>query len=90
MMASQVTIVEIVPAIVRLLVENIVPISGVSRVVPQVGHPAPSAINPVMIPAFSIFSALFFCFFFQRRTIRPIKVLCKSMMKKIRSQSRKT
>lgn len=82
--------VEIVPAIVKLPVEKIAPISGVSNVVPQVGHPAPNAISPVIIPAFSIFSVLFCCFFFQRRTIRPIRVLCKSVIKKIGSQSRKT
>ena len=45
--------VEIVPAIDKLPVEKITPINGVIRVVPQVGQPAPRAIRPVMIPAFS-------------------------------------
>lgn len=90
MAASQVMTVEIVLAMAKPPAEKIVPISGVSRVVPQVGQPAPSAISPVMIPAFSRFSALSFCFFFQRKTIKPINVLCKSTMKKVGSQSRKT
>ncbi len=80
--------VEIVPAIARLLVEKNVPSSGVSNVVPQVGHPAPSAIRPVMMPAFSIFSELFFRFLFQRIMIRPISVLCSSVIKKIEIQSK--
>ena len=58
MIESQVVIAEIVPAMERLLVEKIAPTSGVIRVVPQVGQPAPRAISPVMIPAFSIFAEL--------------------------------
>ncbi len=53
MMASHVIIVEMVPVIARPPVEKIVPISGVSKVVPQVGQPAPRAMSPVMMPAFS-------------------------------------
>ena len=91
MMASQVTMVETVPAIERLLVEKMAPRSGVMSVVPQVGQPAPRAISPVMIPAFSTLAELaeaavfFFC---QRRTIRPIRIPCKMAMQKIGSQSR--
>ena len=58
MMASQVTIVETVPAIERLPVEKMAPRSGVISVVPQVGHPAPRAMSPVMMPAFSTLAEL--------------------------------
>lgn len=52
MMASQVTIVERTPAMARLPLLKTAPMSGVRSVVPQVGQPAPKAINPVMMPAF--------------------------------------
>ena len=81
--------VEIAPAIDKLPVEKITPINGVIRVVPQVGQPAPSAINPVMMPAFSRLAAFWSFFFFQSKTIRPIRVPCRMAMKKIGSQSRK-
>lgn len=51
MTASQVTIVEMVPAIARLPVLKMAPRSGVRRVTPQVGQPAPRAMRPVMRPA---------------------------------------
>lgn len=89
MIATQVTMIEIVPAIARLPVLKMAPSRGVKRVVPQVGQPAPSAIKPVMRPAFSRFSALFSLFFFQRTTISPIKVPCKRAIKNIGSQSKK-
>ena len=41
------------PAMARLPVEKMAPRSGVRRVTPQVGQPAPIAIRPVMMPAFS-------------------------------------
>ena len=81
--------VEIVPAMDRLPVEKITPIRGVMRVVPQVGQPAPRAMRPVMMPAFSRLAAFWSFFFFQSRTIRPIRVPCKIAMKKMGSQSRK-
>lgn len=59
MIASQVTIVEMLLAIERLPVEKMAPISGAMRVVPHVGQPAPRAIRPVIMPAFSMFVALF-------------------------------
>ena len=106
--AIMVTIVEIVPVIARLPEEKIAPTSGVIKVVPQVGQPAPRAIKPVMMPAFSTLAelevtsvgtaldlagdftgvtpdfvvtadCLFLC---QRKTMRPIKILCKSVMAK--------
>ncbi len=86
-MASQVIIVEIVPVIARPPVENIAPSSGVSRVVPQVGQPAPRAISPVMMPAFSRLAE--FCFFlFHKKTIRPISVPCRIDIAKIGNQSK--
>ena len=72
-------IVEIVPVTARPPVEKIAPRSGVRSVVPQVGQPAPRAISPVIIPAFSRFSEFlvpFFAstrFFLQRKTMRPIR-----------------
>lgn len=80
--------VEIVPAIASPPVEKIAPIRGVSRVVPQVGQPAPRAIRPVMIPAFSRLAAFWAFFFCHRRTIRPIKMPWSRLMAKIGSQSR--
>ena len=53
MTARMVTMMEMVPAMARLPVDTKAPMSGVIRVAPQVGQPAPSAINPVMMPAFS-------------------------------------
>ena len=72
--ASVVAIVERLLAMVRLPVETKVLMRGAIRVVPQVGQPAPRAMRPVMIPAFSRLAA--FCFFFlcQRRTMRPMRV----------------
>jgi len=90
MTARIVTMAEIAPAIARLPVEKIAPISGVKRVVPQVGQPAPSAISPVMIPAFSRLAELFSRFLCQRKTIRPIKTPWRKESAKIGSQSRKT
>ena len=84
--------VEIVPVIARPPVEKIAPRSGVRRVVPQVGQPAPRAISPVMIPAFStlaeFFESLEWCFLFHNNTMRPIKVPCSTDMAKIGSQSK--
>lgn len=87
--ASQVTIVEMVPAIERLPVEKMAPMRGVIKVVPQVGQPAPRAMRPVTIPAFSRLAEFCSFFFFQRRTMRPMRIPCKIAMKKIGSQSRK-
>ena len=91
MTASQVIAVEIVPAKDKPPVEKTAPMSGVISVVPQVGQPAPSAISPVIIPAFSTFAELGefrFFFFCQRKTMRPIKILCSIARQKIGSQSR--
>lgn len=85
-----VTIIEMAPAMAREPVEKIAPSSGVKSVVPQVGQPAPRAINPVMRLAFSTpaelapFSSRFFC---QRNTIRPTKIPCNKLKKKVGSQS---
>lgn len=57
-MARMVTTVLMVPAMARLPVEKMAPIRGVMRVTPQVGQPAPRAMRPVMMPAFSRFSEL--------------------------------
>ena len=92
MMASQVTTVEIVPVTATPPEEKRAPRSGVRRVVPQVGQPAPRAIRPVIMPAFSRFSAFlaeFSRFLFQRRTIRPIRVPWRMEIAKIGSQLRK-
>ena len=93
-MASQVVIVEMAPVMARPPVEKIAPMRGVSKVVPQVGQPAPRAMSPVMIPAFSMFSEflealLLSRFLSQRRTIIPIKIPCKIEIAKMGSQSRK-
>ena len=66
--------VETVPAIERLPVEKMAPISGVIRVVPQVGQPAPRAIRPVIMPAFSRLAEFWVFFFCQRRTMRPMRM----------------
>ena len=89
MIANQVIIVEMVPVIARPPVEKMAPMSGVSKVVPQVGQPAPSAISPVIIPAFSRLAEFCSFFLFQSKTIRPIKIPCKTEMAKIGNQSRK-
>lgn len=73
----------------RLPVLKIAPMSGVRSVVPQVGQPAPSAIRPVIMPAFSRFSAFFSRFFFHKTTMRPINVPCRIAIKNTGSQSRK-
>lgn len=89
MIATQVTMMDTVPAIARLPVLKNAAMSGVRSVVPQVGQPAPRAINPVIIPAFSRLAALFSRFFFHKTTIKPISVPCNKAIKKIGSQSRK-
>lgn len=80
--------VETVPVMARPLVEKIAPINGVSRVVPQVGQPAPSAISPVIMPAFSRLAEFCSFFLFQRKTMSPINVPCKMDIAKIGNQSR--
>ena len=89
MMARTVTMVEMVPAIERLPVETKAPIRGVISVVPQVGQPAPRAMRPVMIPAFSRLAAFCSRFFFQRRTMRPMRIPWSRAIQKTGSQSRK-
>ena len=92
MMASVVTMMEIVPVIASPLVEKMAPRSGVRRVVPQVGQPAPRAMRPVMIPAFSTPLALLVLserFLSQRKTMSPMRVLWSRQMAKVGSQSRK-
>ena len=89
MMARTVTTVEIVPAIERLPVETKAPMRGVMSVVPQVGQPAPRAMRPVMMPAFSRLAAFCSRFFFQSRTIRPMRTPWSKAMQKKGSQSRK-
>ena len=79
---------EIAPVMARPLVEKMAPIRGVSRVVPQVGQPAPRAIRPVIMPAFSRLAEFCAFFLFQSKTIRPIRVPCKMEIAKIGSQSR--
>ncbi len=85
-------IVETAPVMARPLVEKIAPNSGVSKVVPQVGQPAPSAMSPVIILAFSMFSEFlepsvrFLC---QRSTMRPIRMPWSKEIRKIGSHSRK-
>ncbi len=86
--------VEMVPAIARLPVEKNAPISGVIRVTPQVGQPAPRAIRPVMMPALLRFSEFLDAllsarFLFQRRTMIPIKIPCNMESANTGSQSRK-
>ena len=87
-----VIMVEMAPVIARLLEEKIAPMRGVMRVVPQVGQPAPRAIRPVIMPAFSTLAELeavapwrFLC---QRSTMRPMRVLWRRVIKKVKSQSR--
>jgi len=89
MMASQVTMVEMVPATARPPVEKMAPRSGVIRVVPQVGQPAPRAMSPVMMPAFSRLAAFCSRFFSHKTTINPIRVPCNKEMKKTGSQVKK-
>lgn len=81
--------VDTAPAMARLPVEKMAPMSGVIRVAPQVGQPAPSAMSPVMIPALLRLAEFWSRFFFHRSTIRPIKIPCKIEMAKIGNQSRK-
>ena len=66
-----------VPVTARPPEEKMAPSNGVRRVVPQVGQPAPKAIRPVIMPAFSRLAALCWRFFFQSKTISPISVPCK-------------
>ena len=91
-MATTVMMAEMAPVMARLPDEKMAPMSGVIRVVPQVGQPAPSAMRPVMMPAFSMLAELdvaapwrFLC---QRSTMRPMRVLWRIVMKKVKSQSR--
>ncbi len=86
--ASQVTIVEMAPAIERLPVEKMAPINGVIRVVPQVGQPAPRAMRPVMMPALSRLAEFWALFFCQSKMIRPMRVPCSNAMQKTGSQSK--
>ena len=88
-MARTVTMVEMVPAMERLPVETKAPMSGVIKVVPQVGQPAPRAMRPVIMPAFSMLAAFCSRFFFQRRTMRPIRMPWSKAIQKTGSQSRK-
>lgn len=83
--------VEMVPVTARPPVENMAPSSGVRRVVPQVGQPAPRAMRPVIMPAFSILSELLLPSFFsrflaQRKTMRPIRMPWRSEIPKTGSQ----
>ena len=89
MIANQVTMVETVPAMARLPVEKMAPIRGVIKVTPQVGQPAPRAMRPVIMPAFSRLAVFCFFFLFQSSTIRPMRMPCKMEIAKIGSQSRK-
>ena len=89
--ATMVTIVEMAPVIAKLPEEKMAPISGVIRVVPQVGQPAPSAMRPVIMPAFSTLAEFepavrFLC---QRRTMRPIRMPWSKAIRNIYSQSKK-
>ena len=90
MMATIVIAIEMALVIMKLPEEKIAPIKGVIRVVPQVGHPAPRAISPVMMPAFStlaefeeLASSRFLC---QSKIMRPIRVLCKMVIRNVKSQ----
>lgn len=87
--ARIVTMVEIVPVTARPPVEKIAPRSGVSKVVPQVGQPAPRAMSPATMPALPRLPAFCSRFLFQSRTMRPIRMPCKILIRKIGSQSRK-
>lgn len=86
--ANRVIMVETVPAMASPPVEKMAPISGVMRVAPQVGQPAPRAIKPATMLALSR-SAELCLFLLQRRTIRPIRMPCNTAMAKIGSQSKK-
>lgn len=92
MIATQVMMVEMVPVIARPPEEKMAPMSGVIKVVPQVGQPAPRAMSPAMMPAllrFSEFLGLFWRFLFQSKTMRPNKIPCRVEIAKMGSQSRK-
>ena len=89
--ASQVTIVEMAPVIARLPDEKMAPMSGAINVVPQVGQPAPSAINPVMMPALLRFSESLVPearFLPHNSTMSPMRMPCKMEIAKTGSQSR--
>ena len=81
--------VEIVLAMVRLPVLKSTPSSGVSKVVPQVGQPAPMAIRPVIMPARSRLAAFCSLLFSHKRATSPMRIPCKSEILKIGNQSRK-
>ena len=85
--------VEIAPEMASPPVEKMAPRSGVSSVVPQVGQPAPRAMSPVIMPAFSRLAVLEVSFWWrflsQRRTIRPMRTPWSTQMAKIGSQSKK-
>ena len=80
--------VEMVPVIASPPVEKIAPSRGVSKVVPQVGQPAPRAMRPATIPALPRLFAFCFFFLFQSRAIKPMRIPCKMLIRKIGSQSR--
>lgn len=82
-------IVETVPTTERLPVEKIAPIIGVIKVVPQVGHPAPRAINPVTIPARSRLTEFWAFFLCQSKTMRPMRIPCRIAIQKTGSHSAK-
>ena len=58
MTATMVIAMDMAPVMARLPDEKMAPMSGVIRVVPQVGQPAPRAMRPVMMPAFSTLAEL--------------------------------
>ena len=88
MMASQVTMVDIVPVMASPPVEKIAPINGVNNVVPQVGQPAPRAMSPVMMPAFSRLAEFCSRFLPHNKTISPIRIPCKIEIAKNGNHSR--
>ena len=90
MIARMVTMEEMAPAMARLPVLKMAPRRGVSKVAPQVGQPAPSAIRPVMMPAFSRFSEFwpgFSRFLSQSKIMSPIRMPWRMAIRKIGSQS---
>lgn len=91
--ASAVTMVDIVPVTASPPVEKMAPRRGVSRVVPQVGQPAPKAMSPVMMPAFSRLAALVELadcsrFLFHNNTISPMRVPWSMQIANVGNQSR--
>lgn len=85
--------VDSVPVTASPPVEKMAPSRGVSRVVPQVGQPAPKAMSPVMMPAFSRLAALVesvdcLRFLFHNNTISPMRVPWSMQIANVGSQSR--